>query len=283
MAFLHESASDIVTEITPSNSWNLIDFKELWRYRDLLWILGMRDLKIRYQQTIVGVAWAVIQPLTTMAIFAVLFGFLGKTPTDSTTPYYLVVFCALLPWQFVASSLAPAATSIVTHQNMVQKIYFPRIVLPLSAMISPLLDYLISLIVLAGMMWWCQTPIHLPILMVPVFMLMCILTTIGMSLWFAALSTTYRDFMYTIPFMIQIGFFLSSVIFETRAIVPEKYWIIIGLNPMVTVSEGMRWALLGAAPLPFTIWGPGVFMLSILLISGLAYFRRMEKYFADRV
>lgn len=276
-------ASEAWTDITPKPSWRLLDVAELWRYRDLLWILGLRDLKVRYKQTIIGAAWAVVQPLATMAIFTVLFKLMGTAPTDATLPYALTMFCALLPWQFVASSLAPAATSIVTHQNMVKKIYFPKLVLPAAALIPAMLDYAISLVILAGMMAWYGVGVRPAVLMVPVFMAMCLLTTLGASLWLSALSALYRDFMYTIPFVLQIGFFLSAVIFETRAIVPEKYWVVAGLNPMVTVNEGLRWALLGAQPLPVKLWLPGVVVMAVLVVTGLLYFKRMERHFADRV
>lgn len=276
-------ASQQVTDITPRQPLHLLDLVELWRYRDLLWILGLRDLKVRYKQTIIGAAWAVIQPLATMAIFTVLFKLMGNAPTDSQLPYALTMFCALLPWQFVASTLAPAATSIVTHQNMVKKIYFPKLVLPVSAMLPPLLDYVISLMILIAMMAWYQVPVGWPLLMVPVFMAMCFITTMGAALWLSALSALYRDFMYTIPFVLQIGFFLSAVIFETRAIVPEKYWMLAGLNPMVGVNEGLRWAMLGADPLPVSLWLPGVITMTLLVVTGLLYFKRMERHFADRV
>lgn len=277
------SASENLTDITPRQKLHLLDFKELWRYRELLWILGIRDLKVRYKQTIIGAAWAVIQPLATMVIFTLLFKLMGKAPTDSQLPYALTMFCALLPWQFLASSLAPAATSIVSHQNMVKKIYFPKVVLPVSAMIPPLMDYLISLALLIAMMVWYQIPVSLPLLMVPVFMTICVLITAGIALWLSALSALYRDFMYTIPFILQIGFFVSAVIFETRAIVPEKYWIIAGLNPMVMVNEGLRWAMLGADPLPLSLWLPGLCTMLLVLFTGLLYFRRVERHFADRV
>jgi lipopolysaccharide transport system permease protein len=276
--------NDTLTEINPKRAFLLLDFKEIWRYRELLWIMGLRDLKVRYKQTIIGAAWAVIQPLTTMLIFTVLFMLMGHTPTQSNNvPYALTMFCALLPWQLVASSLSPAATSIITHQNMVKKIYFPKIVLPISALIPSLLDYLVSLVILLLMMAWYHIPLGWPLLMVPVFMAMCILATIGMSLWLSALSAIYRDFMYTIPFIIQIGFFVSAVIFETRAILPEKFWAIASLNPMVTVNEGLRWAMLGADPLPLSLWLPGLLTTAMILLSGLVYFQRMQRHFADRV
>jgi lipopolysaccharide transport system permease protein len=273
-----------LTRITANRKLQFLDFMELWNYRDLFWILGLRDLKVRYNQTIVGAAWAIIQPVTTMLIFTVLFKLMGRAPTDgSGIPYALTMFCALLPWQLVATSLSPAATSIVTHQNMVKKIYFPKVVLPVSALIPAILDYAISLVILLLMMLWYQTPLAWPLLMVPVWMVMCILATIGMSLWLSALSAIYRDFMYTIPFILQIGFFISAVIFETRAIVPEQYWALAAINPMVTINEGLRWAMLGADPLPLSIWLPGLISTAAIFLSGLIYFRRMERHFADRV
>jgi len=272
-----------ITTVTPRQALGFLNFRELWQYRDLLWILGLRDLKVRYKQTIIGVAWAVIQPLAMIAIFTLLFHLMGKTPADSGNPYVLTMFCALLPWQFLAASLASAGGSIVTHQNMVKKIYFPKLVLPFAAMIPAMLDYFISLGILVLMMIWYQVGFGWPILMAPVFMLLCMVLTAGISLWLSALSALYRDFMYVIPFLLQIGFFASAVIFETRAIVPEKYWVIAGLNPMVTVSEGSRWAILGGSPLPVAFWLPGTVIAVAILLSGLLYFRRMEGHFAERV
>jgi lipopolysaccharide transport system permease protein len=278
------SHQDTLTRISAGRHFQFGALKELWSYRELFWILGLRDLKVRYNQTIIGAAWAVIQPLITMLIFTVLFKWMGHAPIDDKqVPFALTMFCALLPWQLVATSLAPAATSIITHQNMVKKIYFPKVVLPVSALIPAILDYTISLAIMMLMMLWYHIPLTWSLLMVPVWMAMCILATVGMSLWLSALSAIYRDFMYTIPFILQIGFFISAVIFETRAIVPEKYWALVAINPMVTINEGLRWAMLGADPLPLTLWLPGLLSTAAIFLSGLVYFRRMERHFADRV
>jgi lipopolysaccharide transport system permease protein len=277
------TASQTITEILPDSGWRLIDLQEVWRYRELVWMLGLRDIKIRYKQTLIGAAWAVIQPLATMVLITVLFRLMGHAPSQSTVPYPVTLFCALLPWQFFASALTQGANSLVVYQNMIKKVYFPRVALPISSMIPGLLDLSVAFIVLIGLMLFYGVVPGWAVILTPLWVLLAVLTALGFSLWLSAANALYRDLIYTLPLVIQLGFFISPVIFETRAIIPEKWLPIFALNPMVAVLEGFRWSLLGGSPPPLTLILPGLLVLAIVLLSGMFYFRRMERYFSDRI
>jgi len=255
-------------------------WRDLWRYRGLLYFLAWRDILVRYKQTAIGVLWAIIRPFLTMIVFTVVFGKLAKLPSEGA-PYPMLVFAAMLPWQFFSSAFSEAGNSLITNSNLISKVYFPRLVVPASAVIVSFVDFLISGILLLGlMMWYGQMP-DWRILFLPLFVSIAFAAAMGSGLWIAALNVEYRDFRYIIPFVVQLGLYISPVGFSS-SIVPEKWRLLYSLNPMVGVIDGFRWSILGGNA---KIFWPG-FLLSMfivlgMLISGIAYFRRMEKTFAD--
>jgi lipopolysaccharide transport system permease protein len=266
--------------IRPPRKWVPVDLHELWAYRELVTSFTLRDIKLRYKQTGLGVAWAVLQPLLTMVIFTVIFGGLAKIPSDGV-PYPLFVLAALLPWMLFAEGLTRSTTSMVTNANIMTKVYFPRLIMPLSSIISPLVDFAVSFIILIAMMMYYGFVPTLNILFLPVFLLLALATALGVGLWLSALNVKYRDFQYTVPFMIQIWMFASPVVYAS-SLVPESLRMWFGLNPMAGVIEGFRWALLGTgAPSAMVLVSVG--MVIVLLVSGMFYFRRMEQYYADIV
>ena len=268
--------------IRPRRDWRLFDLNELWSYRDLLWILVQRDIKVRYKQTIVGGLWTVLQPLATMLVFTVLFQLLGRTPAPDGTPYAVTLLCGLLPWQFFASSLTQSSESLINNQNLVTKVYFPRILIPITPILAGLVDFALAFVVLVCVMAWHGITPTASVLYLPIFVLFAMTTCLAIGLWLAALNTLYRDFRYVLPFSIQMGFFISPVIFEA-SLIPEKWSFLYSLNPMVGVIEGFRWALLGRAQPPLTPMLVSACVVATLLVGGLAYFRRMERTFADNV
>jgi len=266
--------------IRPPRKWVPVDLHELWAYRELITSFTLRDIKLRYKQTGLGIAWAVLQPVLTMVIFTVIFGGLAKIPSDGV-PYPLFVLAALLPWTLFAEGLTRSTTSMVTNANIMTKVYFPRLIMPLSSIISPLVDFAVSFIILIAMMVYYGFVPTLNILFLPVFLLLALATALGVGLWLSALNVKYRDFQYTVPFLIQIGLFASPVVYAS-SLVPDSLRIWYGLNPMTGVIEGFRWALLGTgAPSAMVLVSVG--MVIVLLVSGMFYFRRMEQYYADIV
>ena len=266
--------------IRPPKKWVPVDIRELWAYRELITAFTMRDVKLRYKQTGLGIAWAVLQPLLTMVIFTVFFGGLAKIPSDGV-PYPLFVLAALLPWTLFAEGLTRSTTSMVTNANIMTKVYFPRLIMPLSSIISPLVDFAVSFIILIAMMVYYGFMPTLNILFLPVFLLLALATALGVGLWLSALNVKYRDFQYTVPFLIQIWMFASPVVYPA-SLVSDSMRIWYGLNPMAGVIEGFRWALLGTgAPSAMVLVSVG--MVIVLLVSGMFYFRRMEQYYADIV
>jgi lipopolysaccharide transport system permease protein len=273
-----------VTVIAARTGWGLPSPRELWSYRDLLWLLAVRDISVRYKQTALGVAWAVLQPVTTMAIFAIFFGRLGglSKHVPEGVPYFIYTFCALLPWQLFSHALTSASNSLIENQNLVTKVYFPRIIVPLSTVLVGLVDFVVAMAVLLGLMaWWGLWPTW-PILALPLFTLMAIVTALAVGVWLAALNTLYRDFRYTIPFITQVWLFASPVAYPA-SIVPEGWKLLYGLNPMVGVIEGFRWALLGVGRPPGPLAGVSLVATGLLLMTGLLYFRRVERTLADRI
>jgi len=266
--------------IRPPRKWVPVDLKELWAYRELVTSFTLRDIKLRYKQTGLGIAWAVLQPVLTMVIFTVFFGGLAKIPSDGV-PYPLFVLAALLPWTLFAEGLTRSTTSMVTNANIMTKVYFPRLIMPLSSIISPLVDFAVSFLILIAMMVYYGFMPTLNILFLPVFLLLALATALGVGLWLSALNVKYRDFQYTVPFLIQIWMFASPVVYAS-SLVPESMRMWYGLNPMAGVIEGFRWALLGTgAPNAMVLVSVG--MVIVLLVSGMFYFRRMEQYYADIV
>jgi lipopolysaccharide transport system permease protein len=266
--------------IRPPRKWVPVDLHELWAYRELVTSFTLRDIKLRYKQTGLGIAWAVLQPLLTMVIFTVFFGGLAKIPSDGV-PYPLFVLAALLPWTLFAEGLTRSTTTMVTNANIMTKVYFPRLIMPLSSIISPLVDFAVSFLILLAMMVYYGYAPTLNIIFLPLFLLLALATSLGVGLWLSALNVKYRDFQYTVPFLIQIWMFASPVVYAS-SLVPASLRVWYGLNPMAGVIEGFRWALLGSgAPSAMVLVSVG--MVIVLLVSGMFYFRRMEQYYADIV
>ncbi|HOT94484.1 MAG TPA: ABC transporter permease [Methanoregulaceae archaeon] len=266
--------------IRPPRKWVPVDLRELWSYRELLYFFVWRDVKIRYKQTGLGVAWALIQPLFTMLIFSVIFGGLANIPSDGV-PYPLFTLAALLPWQLFSEGMTRSTTSMVANANIITKVYFPRLIMPIAGTISPLVDFMVAMGILVLMMAYYGFVPTVNVVFLPAFVLLGLATSLGVGLWLSALNVQYRDFQYTVPFLIQIWLYASPVVYSTN-LVPAQYQLLYGLNPMAGVIEGFRWALLGSAP-PSGIIGLAVVVVLVLLVSGAFYFRKMEQYFADIV
>lgn len=269
--------SELVIEAgrTERNYW-----RDLWDYRELFYFLAWRDTLVRYKQTTIGIAWALIRPLMTMMAFTLVFGKIAKLPSDGA-PYPLMVFAAILPWQFFASAFAESGNSLVGNSAMISKIYFPRLIIPVAAVITSFIDFLVSALLLIALMLLYD---HLPsirILALPLFTLLVFATAIGFGIWIAALNVKYRDFGYVIPFILQVGLYLSPVGFSS-AVVPDEWRLLYALNPMVSAIDGFRWAIVGGST---HVYWPGfllsISMVAVILISGFYYFRRVEKNFAD--
>ncbi len=264
--------------IEPSKSWFSLSFKELWLYRELLFFLTWRDIKIRYKQTVLGFAWAVLQPVMTMVVFSVFFGRLAKIPSEGI-PYPIFSFAGLLPWQFFANAINVSTNSLVTNANLVTKVYFPRLFVPISSVISGLVDFGIAFLVLVAMMIFYHFTPTIGILLLPVFLLLAFITAMGVSLWMSALNVKYRDIRYLVPFLSQFWFYATPVTYPSN-LLSEPWRTLYGLNPMVGVVEGFRWALLGTNPPQSMIFVSAVISIT-MLVTGLFYFNRTEKTFAD--
>jgi lipopolysaccharide transport system permease protein len=255
-------------------------WKDLWRYRELFYFLAWRDILVRYKQTVIGIAWALIRPFLTMVVFTVVFGQLAKLPSQGA-PYPILVFSAMLPWQFFANSLSECSTSLITNSNLISKVYFPRLVVPTSAVVVSFVDFMISGMILLALMAWYNFVPSWRILTLPIFIGIAFAASMGAGLWFASLNVQYRDFRYIVPFIVQFGLYISPVGFSSN-VVPEQWRFVYSLNPMVGVIDGFRWAILGGDS---TLYLPG-FLLSLglvfsLMFSGIWYFRKMERKFAD--
>ncbi len=273
--------SEHITVIRPRSGWDGIDLPELWHYRDLLWILTLRDIKVRYKQTVIGAAWALLQPFMTMVVFSIFFGALAKIPSDGL-PYPIFAFAALLPWQLFAHALTQSSNSIIENERLITKIYFPRLIIPLASVGAGLADFCVSLLFLFAMMVWYHVTPTLGILLLPVLTLFALLAALSVGIWLAALNTLYRDFRYTVPFLVQCWMFASPIAYPA-SMVPEQWRWLYGLNPMVGVIEGFRWALLGTGQPPGLLMLVSAIATLVLLAGGIAYFRRMERTFADWV
>ena len=267
------------TRRQPSTGWARPKFRELWKFRELLYFFAWRDIKVRYKQTIMGVLWAIIQPLFSMVIFSLFFGRLANVPSDGV-PYPIFSYTGLVPWIFFANALAQASNSLVVNANMIKKIYFPRLALPIAAVLAGVIDFILAFIVLLGIMLFYRMVPTVNVIWLPFFSLLALVTSLGVSLWLSAINVQFRDVRYTIPFIIQSWLFLTPIAYPSSSI-PEPWRTIYGLNPMAGVVEGFRWALLGTdtAPGPMTMVSAGVAL--VLFISGAFYFRRMEQSFAD--
>jgi len=271
----------LLTVIRPSRGWIGVDFKELWRYRELLYFLIWRDIKVRYKQSLLGASWAILQPLLTMIIFTVFFGRWAGIPTDDV-PQPVFYFAGILPWQLFQSGVSKAGTSLVASRNLITKIYFPRIAIPVAPIIAGLLDFALAFLILIGLMLYYGIVPTTALWTLPLFLMLTLLTAMGVGIWLAGLNVTYRDVGYVIPFLLQAWFFLSPIVYSSN-IVPENLQPYYGLNPMVGVIEGFRWAILGTGqPEPVALIA-SIGIASLLLISGVIYFKRMERTFADVV
>lgn len=254
---------------------------DLWRYRELFYFLAWRDILVRYKQTFIGIAWALIRPFLTMVVFTVVFSRVANLPSDGDAPYPVLVFSALLPWQFFASSLTECSNSLIINADMLSKVYFPRLIVPISSVIVSFVDFMISGMILLALMAAYDFLPSWRILTLPLFISIAIAASVGAGLWFAALNVEYRDFRYVVPFIVQFGLYISPVGFSSN-VIPSQWRLIYSLNPMVGVIDGFRWAILGSQS---HIYLPG-FLLSLLitaltLMSGVLYFRKMERTFAD--
>ena len=267
--------------IRPSRGAMRVDVRDLWEYRELLFFLVWRDVKVRYKQTVLGVTWVVLQPLLTMVVFSVFFGRLARIPSDGV-PYPVFAYAALLPWQLFSTALGGTSGSIVASQHLIQKVYFPRLVIPLATVLSGLLDFVISFGVLVALMVYFRVSPTAAVIATPAFLLLAVTTALAVGLWLCVLNVRYRDVRYAIPFLVQVWLFATPVAYPS-SLVPRRWSLLYGLNPMVGVVEGFRWALLGTATEP----GPQILVSTVvviaLLFGGLVYFRRSEATFADVV
>jgi len=256
---------------------------DLWHYRELFIILAWRDISVRYKQTIIGILWAILRPFLTMIIFTTIFDRIARLPSDGNTPYALMVFTAMLPWSLFSNALTESSNSLIGNANLIGKVYFPRIIIPMATLVTAFIDFLISFIILVGMMVYYQFIPGWQMMLLPLFMLLALLASLGPGLWIAALNVKYRDFRYVIPFVVQFGIYISPVGFSSN-VIPGQWRFFYSLNPMVGVIDGFRWCILGGES---PIYMPG-FILSFTAIAffiwlGVSYFRKTEKTFADLI
>jgi len=273
-----------VVLLKPPSGWGALRLGDLWLYRELVYFMTWRDLKVRYKQTALGASWAVLRPFLSMVVFSIFFGGFAKVSSDGV-PYPLFSFAGLLPWELFATALGVASRSLVNNSNMITKVYFPRLILPLSSILAALVDFLIAFVVMMGMMLYYRWPVSQYFWTLPLFLLLAVVTALGVSLWLSALNVQYRDVGYVTPFLTQFWLFISPVVYPLSMVTNDTLRFLMALNPMTGVVEGFRWALLGASQQQ----APGsILMISsavavILLVSGMFYFHRMERVFADMI
>ena len=282
IASQHNPVADTpVIRIRPASDRLANGLKELWQYRELLYFLIWRDVKVRYKQTAIGAAWAIIQPLLTMIIFTLVFGKFANMPSDGL-PYPIFTFAALLPWTYFSKALSQSVSSVVADANLITKVYFPRLLLPLAAVVGGLIDFAIAFVFLLGMMAWYGLAPHSGILLLPFFVLLTMLTALSVSVWLSVINVRYRDVGQAIPFLVQIWLFASPVAYPV-SVVPENWRFLYNLNPLAGIIEGFRWALLGSQNPPLVSLLPTTAVVLVLLYGGIVFFKRMEKTFADVV
>lgn len=265
--------------IKPTKGWRGINLREIWQYRELLYFLSWRDIKVRYIQTVIGVAWAIIQPFFTMVVFSIFFGKLARIPSDGI-PYPIFSYAALVPWTFFANGLNDSANSLVSNANLIKKVYFPRIIVPFSSIVSGGVDFLLAFLLLIGMMFYYGIFPTVAIIWLPFLLLLALVTSLGVGLWLTALNVQFRDVRYAIPFLVQAWMFATPIAYPS-SLLKEPWRTLYGINPMTGVVEGFRWALLGTNTAPGPIIFVSASVASALLVSGVFYFRRMERIFAD--
>ena len=267
--------------ITARRGWHWPDLRELWQFRELLWILILRDVRVRYKQTVIGVAWVVIQPVMTMIVFTFIFGRLARLPSDGL-PYPVFVFTALLPWQLFARALTQGSASMVTMGGMMGKVYFPRMIAPLASVLSGVIDFLIGFVVLLLLMAWYGASPGWQVVYAPAFVLLALTAALAVSLWLSAINTEYRDVQHAMPFITQIWLFLTPIVYPVSVVPDQWRWLFV-LNPLVSVVEGFRWTLVGGpAPDGLTL-AVSTTVTLLLMVGGLIYFSRFEKNFVDRL
>lgn len=267
--------------VRPSKAWSSLELGELWQYRELLMIIVWRDIKVRYKQTGLGAAWAILQPVLTMAVFSLIFGRIAQLPTGGI-PYPIFTFTALLPWQLFARALNESSNSLVYNQQLLTKVYFPRLIIPIGAVLSGLIDFAIAFIVLVAMLIYYRLPLSWNVLFLPAFVFLAVLTALAVGIWLSAINVEYRDVRYAIPFLTQFWLFLTPVAYSSE-IIPAKWLGLYSLNPMAGVVEGFRWALLGKPGFSARYYLISLAAMVLLFVGSLIYFRRMEDTFADRV
>jgi lipopolysaccharide transport system permease protein len=265
----------------PKRGWHFINFKELWGYRDLLFFLVKRDIKVQYAQSVLGIAWAVLQPVVTMIIFTIIFGKLAKISSDGA-PYAIFSYSALVPWTYFSTSVTEATNSLVASSTMITKVYFPRPIMPLTPVLSKLLDFVIAFLILVGLMGWYKIVPTKWILVLPFLVFVLMLTALGVSMWLAPLAIQYRDVKYGMGFGVRILMYAAPVVYPV-SLIPERYRLLYGLNPMAGVIEGFRSALLGTVPMPWDLIGVGALIALVIAIGGSFYFQHAQRVFADVV
>ena len=266
-------------EIAPSRGWEALDLRGVWEYRELVWFLIWRDIKVRYKQASLGIAWAVIQPVMTMLVFTLIFGRLAQLPSDGL-PYPVFTFTALLPWQLFSGALTGSANSVVNSASLISKVYFPRLVIPIASVMATLVDFSISFGVLLGLMAWYGISLRLAVVVLPLLVMLALAIALAVGLWASALNVRYRDVRHVMPFVVQFWLLASPVAYSTSLITSPAWRAVYSLNPMVGVIEGFRWAVLGSTP-PSVLVVPSVLVTGVLLAGGLFFFRRTEASFAD--
>lgn len=275
-------ADDVpVGRIEPSKGWVSLRLHELWEYRELLYFFTWRDIKVRYKQTVLGAAWAIIQPFLTMVVFSLFFGRLANMPSDGI-PYPIFSYTALVPWTFFANGLNQASNSLVGSANLIRKVYFPRLMMPICSVVSGIVDFVLAFTVLLGMMLYYDVIPTLNVLWLPLFLLLALVTSLAAGIWLSAMNVQFRDVRYVLPFLTQLWLFATPIAYPS-SLLPEPWRTLYGLNPMVGVVEGFRWAMLGSAQRPGAMIIVSTLMALALLVTGAYYFRRMEKTFADVV
>jgi lipopolysaccharide transport system permease protein len=277
----HGAASMPVTRIERAPGWISLNLGELWRYRELLYFLTWRDVVVRYKQTALGASWAIIQPVMTMVVFSLVFGRLSGIPSDGV-PYPLFSFAALVPWTFFANGLVQSSNSLVGSANLIQKVYFPRLMIPAASVLGGAVDFVLAFVVLLGMMAYYGIAPSINILWLPLFLLLALATALGVGLWLSALNVRFRDVRYVVPFITQFWLFATPIAYPS-SLLDEPWRTIYGLNPMAGVVEGVRWALLGTNTAPGPMIALSALVAMVMLVGGAYYFRRMERAFADIV
>ena len=277
----HDSNSVPISVIQPTTGWRFLDLGELWAYRELIYFLTWRDVKIRYKQTALGFLWVLIQPLAMMVVFTLFFGKLAKIPSEGV-PYPIFAFAALLPWQLFSRSLSDSSNSLVADQRLITRVYFPRIIVPTASTFAAMADFAVASALLVGLMAWYGIVPSINVLFLPAFLLLMLVTSLGIGLWLAALNLEFRDVRYMLPFLSQILLFLTPVVYPS-SLVPDRWRLVYGLNPMAGVVEGFRWALLGVGPGPSPLLMASATMATALFLGGIVFFRWRERTFVDVV